>query len=176
VSSSRFYNLRVLKTVLPVLLMLILAIAATAAPRPNQQPQPEAPTGPLSVWGYVYDLAGQKLVGATVVVKIVETDATRTDTTDSEGRYQTPSDFSTSEYDLGYTIQVTAAYNSLPQQNSTQVTQDIFDFGVAQVDVHYTYEIPEFGSVVGTSLAGVIIAGIAVMVLCRRRLGGRVSR
>jgi hypothetical protein len=146
--------------------MMIFAFTAVAGETGNRA-QIMA-TGPLSVWGHVYDLAGQPLAGAEVVVTIVRTGATATGTTDSNGLYQATPDISYTQYEVGDTIRVVADYDGAQQQTTTPVTQDMEDTGMGEVDVHYTYEIPEFGSALGLAFAFVAIAAVAVVVLSRR--------
>lgn len=152
--------------VLPIFMVAVLTVVA--GPSYNSARVMDTPTGPLTVWGYVYDLGGQPLEGANVVVTIVESGATASGTTGSDGRYQAVPDITADKYDLGYTIQVVATYNSAQQSTSVPVDQDMHDFGIAQVDVHYTYEIPEFGGVVGLAFAMLAVCVVALLVIGRR--------
>jgi len=129
-----------------------------------------AATGPLAVWGYVYDFSGQPLQGANVIVTVERTGATSSGVTGSDGKYQALPDFSTSEYDILDTILVVANYNSNTQDNTSTVVEDI---GVLQVDVNYTYEVPEFGTLLGFLVAAVLVGMIAVYSVSKRR--GRVE-
>jgi hypothetical protein len=128
-------------------------------------------TGPLTVWGYVYDFSGQPLEGANVVVTVVESGATSSGVTGSDGKYQASPEFTAnSEYDIGNTIQVVASYNSNVQANTSTVPVDIDDIGgLMQVDVHYTYEVPEFGAILGFIVAGVLVGMIAIFAVSKRR-------
>lgn len=126
--------------------------------------------GTLTVWGYVYDFSGQPLQGANVVVAVERTGATSSGVTDSDGKYQASPDFApNSEYDIGDTIQVVASYNSNVQANSSAVPADIDLTGLMQVDVNYTYEVPEFGTLLGFLVAAVLVGMIAVYSVSKRR-------
>jgi len=129
-----------------------------------------AVTGPLTVWGYVYDFSGQPLEGANVVVTVERTGATSSGVTGIDGKYQASPDFSTTEYDIGDTILVVANYNSNPETNSTKVLEDL---GVLQIDVLYTYEVPEFGTILGFLVAAGLVGMIAIYSVSKRR--GRIE-
>lgn len=152
--------------VLPIFAVAVLAVVAG----PTSNGAHIMATGPLTISGYVYDLAGNPLEGANVVVLIVQTSFTASATTGADGSYQALPDIPPASYDLGNTIQVTATYNSAEEQVSVPVTQDMIDFGMAQIDVHYTYEIPEFGTGFGFAFVMVVIAALAVVVLGRKTL------
>ena len=128
-----------------------------------------APTGPLTVWGYVYDFDGQPIVGANVVVTDQRTSVTSSGTTNAIGLYQALPEFASSDYDIDDIMEVVSTYNTNPQSNTTKVTQDMIDSGLAQVDVHYTYEIPEFGSMLGYAIASILIGMVAVVALGTRK-------
>ena len=132
-------------------------------------PSVRADNPSLSVYGYVYDTEGLPVNGATVLIVIVESGHSRYGTTDSDGLYSSATDFNATDYALGNTIRVTASYDSNLAQNETAVTAGIVSVGVAQVDVHFTYEIPEFGSLLGTVVAMVGIALVSAVALSRRR-------
>lgn len=125
-----------------------------------------AVTGPLTVVGYVYDLSGQPLQGANVVVTVDRTGATSSGVTGSDGSYQASPDFSTSEYDIGDTIRVVANYNSNEEVNTSTVLEDL---GLLQIDVHYTYEVPEFGTILGFLVATVLVGMIAIYSVSKRK-------
>jgi len=126
--------------------------------------------GPLTVWGYVYDFSGQPLQGANVVVTVVESGATSSGVTDFDGKYQASPEFTAnSEYDIGNTIQVVASYNSNEQVNTSTVPIDIDDTGLLQVDVHYTYEVPEFGTILGFLVAAGLVGLIAIYSVSKRK-------
>ena len=151
--------------VLPIFTVAVLTVVA--GPSYNSARVMDTPIGPLTIFGYVYDLEGQPLEGASVVVTIVETSATATGSTGADGRYQA-SEIDSSGYDLGFTIHVVATYNSAQESIDVLVDQDMHDFGIGQVDVQYTYEIPEFGGGLGFALVLVVVCAIALVMLGRR--------
>lgn len=129
-----------------------------------------AATGPLTVYGYVYDNLGDPLEGATVVITIVATAESRSTTTDENGFYTNAADeFESGDYDVGDTIQVVSTYNSVEATNSEEVTEDMEEFGLAQVDVHYLTEIPEFGSFAGVVVASIAVGAVAMLSMRKRR-------
>jgi len=127
-------------------------------------------TGPLAVYGYVYDFSGQPLQGANVVVTVVRTGATTSGVTDSDGKYQASPDIPQADYDIGDTIRVVANYNSNTQDNTSTVVEDL---GVLRIDVNYTYEVPEFGTILGFLVASVLVGMIAIYSVSKRR--GRIE-
>jgi hypothetical protein len=143
--------------------MLVAVLFASSAPA-------AAADFPLTVEGYVYDPVGSLVEGATVTITIVETSKVRVTTTDSAGYYTTSLDeFAASEYNLGDTIRVVASKNSEIEQNETVVDQVTVDSGSAEVDVHFIYAIPEFGSLTGTVVAMSAIALVGAALFARRR-------
>ncbi len=157
------------RSVVAVLLMLVLVAVPTAVLSDNGARTLDV-TGPLTVWGYVYDLAGQPLEGADVVITVDRTGATSYGVTGSDGRYQGTPEIDAAQYDIGDTIAVVATYNSNSQSATGTVVEDI---GVLQIDVHYTYEIPEFGTFLGFIAAFVIVAVVGAVLLARRSFGTR---
>jgi len=153
---SRFASASVIASV--ALCLLVLTAPSVRAANPD-----------LTVYGYVYDTEGSPVNGATVLIVIVESGHSRYGTTDSDGLYTSATDFNATDYALDNTIRVTASYDSSVAQNETVVTAGIVSVGVAQVDVHFTYEIPEFGSLLGTVVAMVGIALVSAVALSRRR-------
>ena len=151
-----------------LILPMITIVAVTALAGETGNRAQILATGPLTVYGFVYDLAGQPLEGASIVVTIVETSSTAYATTAANGAYQAEPDIPQTGYDVGNTIRVVATLDSHQQQNSTLVTQAMVDDGLARVDVHYTYEIPEFGGVLGVVFVFVVVAAVAVAVLGKK--------
>ncbi|HXK37152.1 MAG TPA: hypothetical protein VJ553_06240 [Candidatus Paceibacterota bacterium] len=124
----------------------------------------------LTVVGVVYDVGGVPLEDADVVITIVGTPFARYAVTDSDGQYTTPTDFNGTDYIVGDTIRVVASYNSqVTAPNETVIDSDMALYGATQVDVHYTYEIPEFGSLTGTVVAMSAIALVGAALFARRR-------
>jgi len=154
--------------VLPIFTVAVLAVVA--GPSYNAAHVMDTPLIPLTVAGHVYDLAGQPLEGANVVVTIVETGGTASGVTDSTGAYVAQPDIPVDKYDLGNTIRVVATYNSAQETVNVPVNQSIHDYGIATIDVHYTYEIPEFGSGLGLAFALVAVAAVGFVLVGRKRL------
>ncbi len=152
--------------VLPIFTLAVLAVVA--GPSYNAAHVMDTPLLPLTVAGHVYDLAGQPLEGANVVVTILGTGGTASGVTDATGAYVAQPDIPVDKYDLGNTIRVVATYNSAQETVDVIVNQTVHDEGFAVIDVHYTYEIPEFGSGIGLAFAFVAVAAIAVILLGRR--------
>ena len=73
------------------------------------------------------------------------------------------------EYDVGHTIRVDVTYNSVPTSESVIVTTTMETTGLAQVDVHYLTEIPEFGSFAGVAVASIAVGAIAMLSMRKRK-------
>jgi len=117
------------------------------------------------ITGIVRDFAGNPLSGANVVVTMMDGETVvsmKSDQTDSNGTYEVS--FPWLEWDVGYSIEVTAIFNGAEESNST-----VADATVGQeVNVTYPYEIPQFGSLLGLLLAAALV-GVTGVVLLRRR-------
>jgi len=125
-----------------------------------------AATDPVTVRGYIYDLAGNVVEGASVTVSMKDGEtvvSTKTDESDASGYYSTL--FLAVEWNLGNTVYVVAEFSGNQQPNSTVATDD----PVIPVDVHFTFEIPEFGFDAGLLVAGLGIGAVAVGALAWRR-------
>jgi len=126
-----------------------------------------AASGPKVVRGYVWDSVGRTVEDADVTVNIryAAGDAVRStlsDTTDSSGFYSVT--FGPSDWDIGDRIEVIATYNAAQESNSTTA----IDSPLQYVNVTYSFEIPEFGSMVGF-LASAGIIGIVGWVAIRKK-------
>jgi len=119
-------------------------------------------TANLSVYGYVRNMSGTPLEGASVSVTVVETPRTLATTTDATGFYIV--EFDLADWDVGDHIEVVATYDALQQMNTTIAS----DLTVEQVDINYTYEIPEFGGVGGSLVAIIAVAGVAGLFILKR--------
>jgi len=121
---------------------------------------------PKAVIGTVRDNAGTPVQGALVIVKMFDgltEKSSHSDTTDSLGRYTTS--FGGAEWSLNWRIEASATYNS-----QTETSTATCDDAVTQiVDVTFTFEIPEFGTMVGTIVAGLALGIVAITVLFRKR-------
>lgn len=118
-------------------------------------------TGPYTVSGFITDAAGTPVEGASVAVTIVQKVVTLTCETDSDGFYQV--EFSDFEWDIGNDINVVATYGG--QETATDVCNE---FGVSLVNVQFTFEIPEFGSFMGSTVAIAALAGVAILFVWKR--------
>jgi len=147
--------------------MIIVCVFSVVTLIP-QQAAAWPPQG-LQVSGHVYDVSGNPVTDARVLVTIEETGFSREDWTDSAGYYRTDPEFNDTDWDLDYTIHVESWSTSLGyQDNSTTVDQDIYDFGMAEIDVNYTTAIAEFGSLAGAFVA-IVASGLVGLVLVGRR-------
>lgn len=118
-------------------------------------------TGPYTVYGYITDSTGTPVDGADVAVTIDKIPTTLHCTTASDGYYQV--EFSESEWDIGNNIQVIAVFGG--QETETGVCNDI---GLSQIDVQFTFEIPEFGSVMGSTVVIAALAAVAIVFVWKR--------
>lgn len=119
-------------------------------------------TGPLDVYGFVTDSAGTPIPNADVTVTVLSTMAVRTCSTASDGSYQVA--FLTSDWNSGDTVQVVVVYNTV-QEIRTGVADDL---GNMWIDVQFSFEIPEFGSVMGSMVAIAAVAFVAVLFIWKR--------
>lgn len=118
----------------------------------------------LTVIGYVYDNAGTPLEGADILVEVrAGSFPTRSATTDEDGFYLV--DFDLADWQIGDTVRTTATYNTVEE----------FEEGVADgstvvnLDIHFAFEIPEFGSLLGVLAATMLMGTIAVFSVRRRK-------
>ena len=127
---------------------------------------PPVAAGPanLTVYGYVYDNAAQPLEGAGVVVEVrAGTFPSESAITDSDGYYQV--DFDYTLWQIGDTIRTTATYGSYQEFEEAPAEADT----LMQIDITFSYEIPEFGSFVGVVVATVLMGSVAVISMRRQR-------
>ena len=118
-------------------------------------------THPKWVNGFITDIMGNQLGGATVSVTIDGN--TKAETADGDGFYQVS--FIATEWTVGSNIHVVATYDS-QEAWSDELADDTF---VQAVDVQYPYEIPQFGGSVGLVVAGVFVAAVSVVLLADNR-------
>jgi hypothetical protein len=140
--------------------LTVLALATvpvnSAADAPN----------PITVRGTIYDNAGNEIPDIPVTVNMKDgatVVTTKLDTSSSLGVYSVL--FGVTEWEVGYTIEVTATGPS-GQENETAIAPD--DFQIT-IDVQFAYEIPEFGFDAGVLVAGGAVGFIAVAVLVWKR-------
>ena len=89
--------------------------------------------------------------------------SSHSDTTNTLGRYTTT--FGGTEWSDGWTINVSATYNSQTETNNAICD----DAPIQTVDVTFTFEIPEFGTMLGIVVAGLALGIVAVAVLSRKQ-------
>jgi hypothetical protein len=122
-----------------------------------------AGSGPITVRGYIKDSAGTPLQGASVFVEIIAPDTTvrtsGTYLTNSAGLYSAA--IGTFDWEVGDKINVTSTYLGNVGNNWTTATS----LPVQYVNVTYTYEIPEFGSMTGLLVAAGAIGLVACVAL-----------
>jgi len=123
--------------------------------------------GDLSVLGTVTDSAGTPISGASVLIEIVERSYSTSATTGSDGKYQgeVPPD----KWDEGNTVRVSVTYGGDTEVRNQPITSEIAGIGIVYIDVKFTFEIPEFGSLFGLIIAGTAVAVLAAMLVTRRR-------
>jgi len=126
-----------------------------------------APAGPKNVRGYVWDSSWNDIQGANVTVKMLNgVTLVKTlyyDATEPDGLYTVT--FGISEWDIGYTIEVTAKYNANEKTNSTAAVVGPLQY----VNVTLEFTIPEFGGGFGTVLTVASFMALAVVLVSRRR-------
>ena len=125
-----------------------------------------AAAGPLNltVYGWVYDSGGLPIEGADIVVEVrAGTFPSEASTTDSDGFYQV--EFDLADWNVGDTVRTTATYNA--QQEYDEAIADAGS--TVGIDIHFTFEIPEFGSFPGVVIATVLVGSVALMSIRRRR-------
>ncbi len=118
---------------------------------------------PLVVYGFIYDSEGLPIEGASVLVEVLRTGATLSDTTDSNGRYDVT--FPLDVWLAGDTVETTATYSTLVDSETGVATVT----PVLQIDVHFAYAIPEFGSTLGIIVSATLIGLVALISMKRRK-------
>ena len=122
---------------------------------------------PLVVNGYIYDSVGRTVEGADVTVTILTGGtpvSTRNDVSSSTGAYSTW--FDSGDWEVGYDIEVVAVYEGSAPEMETAVAPNANSI---QIDIHFTFEIPEFGAEWGLLVAGLAVGTVAVVALVWRR-------
>jgi len=128
-----------------------------------------AATGPKNVRGYVWDSSWNPVPGANVTVKMLNGPTTvKTmyyDATETNGFYSLS--FGPSEWDPGYTIEITATYSTYSVVNSTTAV----DIGLPYqwLNASLSFVIPEFGDSITVGLTIASFAAMVLVVAARRR-------
>lgn len=154
-----FEAFRRFRAVTVVAAFMIMGLAAVPLMADNAAAGP----GPLVVYGFVYDSGGAPLEGADVVVEVLESGATQSDTTDSAGRYDVS--FTLSDWEVDDTVETTATFGSWVESETGVATSAT----VLQIDITFAYAIPEFGSFAGVVVAMALIGSVAVISMRRQR-------
>jgi len=126
---------------------------------------PLAPVTKL-IFGYITDDAGNPLMGASVSVTIIHgeiTIVTKATVTDANGYYAIT--LEPGQWEAGFTIQLTIQYGTAQET----VTAPCDGSTSQEVDYQYPYEIPQFGSLIGFLVAGLLVGIVAVVLLKRGR-------
>jgi hypothetical protein len=124
-----------------------------------------AEIGFVLVDGKVTDSAGRPMNGADVVVVMKNgtiTVDTQTSSTDSEGFYTV--NLGLDKWEVGFNVISTATYNSVEVSDNATLS----DFPFITIDLQYTFEIPQFGSILGFVAAAALVGVIAVVFLARK--------
>jgi hypothetical protein len=154
-------------------LTVVAAVALVLAGVLASSGQTSAGTGPKVIRGWVWDIDGRNVTGASIVVNIWEDSskavlsATLGEPTDEDGFYSLQ--FAPEDWEIGYYVEVISTYNGDQEPNGTDVTASPFQY----VNITYDYGIPEFGSVIGLVVAGGAIGLVAIVALFatqRRRI------
>lgn len=139
----------------------VLAMLAVALPTPVA-----AETLDLTVFGYVTDTLNMPVVGAHVVILNLDTDISYNGPdTDADGQYMF--DIPAAEWTQGDEIRVTSTYGSMT--GFTQEGAPDPSLPMVQIDVELNEAIPEFGSMIGASIAAVFAGAVAIVAIGRPR-------
>jgi hypothetical protein len=153
----RSARIRALLLSSPVIVLMSIAVLLAFMPA-----QVSAGVGNLTVYGFIRDTGGMPLEGAEVTVDNLDKSETPlTDTSEPDGLYQV--DFNDADWDIGDTIRTTVEHPSYEQESEEEVvTSDNASSGLMQIDVQFSYAIPEFGSFAGVLVASVLMGALAV--------------
>jgi hypothetical protein len=150
-------------TIMAATVTVFLLAAMLYAPAPA-----EAGPSDISVRGWVWDSAYREVEGASVVVNVIDggsTVTTESTTTDGDGFYSVF--LLAAEWNVGNTFQIVVTFDSKQDTNQTIATSAAIQY----VNLTYTFEIPEFGSLAGMTLVAFALGGVGVaaVVLWRRK-------
>jgi len=131
-----------------------------------------APIGPKEVRGYVWDENWYPVANANVTVKsyngAVLVKTMYYDATESNGFYKVT--FINSEWDIGYTFEITARYSSHEGVNTTTAANEDWPYQWLNASIVDLY-IPEFGDGITAGLTVASFAATMVVIMSRRRRG-----
>jgi hypothetical protein len=154
--------LRILSSAVLKVLVVSLALVAVITLLPTSS---TASTTSKVIYGYVWDSAGNPLVGADVTLNMKRPDTsirtTLTDETLSGGQYLVT--FNPGEWEIGDTVEIISNYMGNMESNETEspLTNDTPQY----LNVSYEFEIPEFGSATGLLITGGLLGVVAVVAL-----------
>lgn len=139
-----------------------LAMMAIAIPAPVA-----AETLDLTVYGYVTDTLAMPVEGAHVVIQNLDTSITYNTVpdTDSDGQYTF--DIPAAEWTQGDEIRVTATYGTWT--GFTQEGAPDPSLPQVQINVELNQAIPEFGSMIGATIAACLAGAVAIVAIGKPR-------
>jgi hypothetical protein len=151
-----------------VALLAIVGFVACAMTIPQTS---EGETVVKAVRGYIYDSVYSPVEGANVTVTIEGPGGTPSttyyfDESLSDGYYTVT--FAPADWEVDYTIDVTAKFGGDERTNSTVAVSGAFQ--MVNVTLLLT-TIPEFGGLFGSSAALVVVVTIAMFIVIRRKKG-----
>lgn len=139
----------------PIITLMFVAFVLVLTP----QQASAAETAPLSVYGYVTDAGGIPVEGAGILVENVDQAVSdQTTTTDEDGFYIV--EFPMADWTEGDLFRTTATYAEQQESQSDNAPSGMV--AVLQIDVQFSFAIPEFGSFVGVLVASVLMGALAV--------------
>ena len=138
----------------PIMTLMFVAFALVLTPSQVSA----AEDAPLTVYGYVTDAGGAPVEGAGILVEnLDQTVSAQSTTTDEDGFYTV--DFPMADWTEGDLIRTTATFGT-PESAQDYAPSGIV--AILQIDVQFSFAIPEFGSAIGVLIASVVIGAIAV--------------
>ncbi len=130
------------------------------------------PIGPKEVRGYVWNQNWDPVANANVTVKsyngAVLVKTMYYDATEPNGFYKVT--FINSEWDIGYTFEITARYLSYEGINATTAANEDWPYQWLNASI-VDPEIPEFGYGITASLTVVVLVAAIAVITSRRRRG-----
>ena len=139
----------------PIITLMSVALAIVIAPGQASA----AESSPLDVYGWVTDGAGTPIEGASVLVEnLDQAVSNQSDTTDEDVLYTVV--FPMSDWTEGDLFRATATFAS--QQESAEDYAPSGAVEILQIDVQFSFEIPEFGSAIGVLVASVVMGAVAL--------------
>ena len=139
----------------PIITLMFVAFVLVLTP----QQASAAEDAPLSVYGYATDSGGLPVEGADMLVENLDQAVSdQTTTTDEDGFYTV--EFPMGDWTEGDLFRTTATYGE--EQESDTDNAPSGSVAVLQIDIQFSFAIPEFGSFVGVLVASVLMGALAV--------------